>query len=196
MQTITDNYRKLNENLHNTNASYGTSGHNYADEVLHLCSQISTKDVLDYGCGKCTLANSLPFPIKKYDPCIRAFHEDPEPADLLVCTDVIEHIEPELLDNVLTHMREKTIKAVYLAISTRPASKKLEDGRNAHLIVQNGEYWFNKISEYFQILSYLKRSDVVIIIGNKTVNISKQLENKQYAQVNGIMDIAKERGLE
>lgn len=166
MQVITDEYRKLNETLHQTNKHYGTSGHLYANEILKICMNTNTKDVLDYGCGKCTLANNLPFPIKNYDPAIRQFHEEPDPADLVACTDVLEHIEPELLDNVLTHMKSKVKKAVYLAIATRPAQKTLADGRNAHLIVKDGQYWFNKISEYFQILSYAKRGENVIIIGN------------------------------
>lgn len=166
MQTITNEYRKLNEQLHNTNRNYGTSGHLYSNEVLRISQQINSKDILDYGCGKCTLANTLPFIIQNYDPAIRAFHEEPEPADIVSCTDVLEHIEPDLLDNVLGHIKSKTKKVAYLAIATRPASKSLADGRNAHLIIKDGQYWYNKVSEYFQVLSFLKKEGMVIILGN------------------------------
>jgi len=192
MQTITDEYRKLNETLHNLNKNYGTSGHLYADEVLSLSQKVGTKDILDYGCGKCTLADTLPFFINKYDPCIRAFSEEPEPADLVTCTDVLEHIEPELLDNVLAHMKEKTKRVVYLAISTRLANKTLADGRNAHLIVQQGDFWFNKISEYFHILSYLKRGDVVIIIANRAEVMKPEVQIEKEISVDAILS---ERGL-
>lgn len=153
MQVITDEYRKLNETLHNTNPVYGMSGHLYSDDVLKLCIKMETQDVLDYGCGKNSLANSLPFVINKYDPAIRMFHVEPNPADIVVCTDVMEHIEPELLDNVISHIQKLTKKVAYLVIATRPAHKTLEDGRNAHLIVEEAIWWANKLSEKFHVMS-------------------------------------------
>lgn len=164
MQVITDQYRKLNETLHNTNIHYGTSGHLYANEILGLCKKHNITDVLDYGCGKNTLANSLPFEIKKYDPAIRAFHEEPEPADLVCCTDVMEHIEPELLDNVLTHMKSKTKKLLFMTISTQPAKKTLADGRNAHICLMDSVKWFNKISEYFLILNLQRQGELLVLL--------------------------------
>ena len=167
MQLITDEYRRLNENLHNKNFSYGVSGYQYSDHILALCEKLKTRDVLDYGCGKCTLANTLPFPIKKYDPAIRAFHEDPEPADIVACTDVMEHIEPDMLDNVLSHMASKTKKLVFMIICTREAKKQLEDGRNAHLIVKDSKFWFNKINEHFDIISLNKSGEALEIVARK-----------------------------
>jgi len=164
MQLITNEYRKLNENLHNTNQNYGTSGHLYSDEVLSLCKRINSFDVLDYGCGKNSLANTLPFSIKKYDPAIRAFHEDPEPADLVVCTDVMEHIEPELLEQVLLHIKSKCKKLVYFALSTSAAAKTLADGRNAHINLKTCVEWFNVISEHFVVLDYKKSGELVVMI--------------------------------
>lgn len=153
MQVITDEYRRLNETMHNTNPVYGVSGHLYSDDVLRLCMSLDTHDVLDYGCGKNTLANSLPFVIKKYDPAIRMFHEEPEPAEVVVCTDVMEHIEPECLDSVIKHIHKLTKKVAYLVIATRAANKTLEDGRNAHLIVEEPIWWVNKMSDLFHIVS-------------------------------------------
>jgi len=164
MQLITNDYRKLNENLHNTNRNYGTSGHLYSDEILALCKRINSYDVLDYGCGKNSLANTLPFVIKKYDPAIRAFHEDPNPADLVVCTDVMEHIEPDLLDNVLVHLKSKCKKLAYFALSTSAASKTLEDGRNAHINLKTSVEWFNVISNHFVVLDFKKSGELVVIV--------------------------------
>lgn len=169
MQLITNEYRKLNETLHNKNLTYGTCGFQYSTPILELCNKFNTKDVLDYGCGKCTLANTLPFAIKKYDPAIRCFSNDPEPADIVACTDVMEHIEPELLDNVLAHLKSKTKKLVYLIICTRPAQKTLEDGRNAHLLVKDHLFWFAKISEYFDILNYNRQDSALEIIAHTTI---------------------------
>jgi hypothetical protein len=64
---------------------------------------------------------------------------------MVVCTDVLEHIEPEHLDAVLRHVCSLAKKAVFLQIATRPAKKCLPDGRNAHLTVQSAEWWLAKI---------------------------------------------------
>lgn len=165
MQLITDQYRKLNENLHNHNPDYGTQGHGYADEIINLCGKFNTTDVLDYGCGKSTLADSLPFIIKRYDPAIRAYHEDPDPADIVVVTDVLEHVEPDLLENVLKHIESKTKKLVYFSVCTIQASKTLEDGRNAHICLKTGQEWFNKLSENFNIINYVRNGENFFILG-------------------------------
>ena len=164
MQLITNEYRKLNEQLHNRNRNYGTSGYLYAEEILNLCKRINSYDILDYGCGKNTLANTLPFIIKKYDPAIRSFHEDPISADIVVCTDVMEHIEPDLLTNVLQHIKSKSNKLVYFAISTAKAAKTLDDGRNAHISLYDHIDWFKKISEIFTILDFKKSGELIVII--------------------------------
>lgn len=178
MQLISDEYRKLNEALHVSNKNYGVSGHEYANEIFKLSQRLRTEDILDYGCGKCTLGNSLPFSIKNYDPAIEAYKADPEPADIVACTDVMEHIEPENLDAVLAHIKSKTKQMVYLSISTVVAKKTLEDGRNAHLIVKPAIWWFNKISEYFEVLNYMRAGSNAIIFG-KPVTVLERTETQK-----------------
>lgn len=164
MQLITDEYRRLNEQKHKESLVFGTKGHKYADEILNLCSTYKTTDVLDYGCGKNTLAQSLPFIIKKYDPAIKQYSQEPEPADIVTCTDVMEHIEPDCLDSVLKHMASKTKKAAYFTICTVPAKKHLADGRNAHLIVEGTPFWVKKLDDHFEIVSVLKMDFDLIVI--------------------------------
>jgi 2-polyprenyl-3-methyl-5-hydroxy-6-metoxy-1,4-benzoquinol methylase len=65
----------------------------------------------------------------------------PEPHDIVACTDVLEHIEPDCLDDVLKDIRRCTKKVAFLLIATRPAIKVLADGRNAHLIQQPYTWW-------------------------------------------------------
>jgi len=111
-------------------------------------------DILDYGCGKGKLGIG-----KRYDPGIPDFSADPDPADLLVCTDVLEHIEPEYLDDVLNHMASKMKHAGYITIGCGPAAKKLPDGRNAHLIVKPPAWWLEKLAEYFIVTGYSVHPD-------------------------------------
>lgn len=150
-KTISDEYLKQNAQLHQINAAYGTSGVKYAETIKKLKEELKADSILDYGCGKSTLAAALPFPIWEYDPAIPGKEANPKPADLVVCTDVLEHIEPEYLDAVLKDLQRCTIKAAYMVVSNVPAMKTLPDGRNTHLIVQPVDWWRVKISEYFDI---------------------------------------------
>jgi hypothetical protein len=138
---ISDSYRELNALLHRDNPAYGVSGHKYAPLIRELVKAYGTKDVLDYGAGKRTLELSLGFPIHNYDPCIPGLDATPQPHDIVACTDVLEHIEPECLDAVLRDIRRCMKTVGFLLVSTRPANKCLPDGRNAHLIQQPYEWW-------------------------------------------------------
>jgi len=151
VQTISDEYRGLNQNLHEADKTYGTSGKNWTRQILELSNTIETKDILDYGCGKSTLAHNIPFLINQYDPAIPKYSERPRPADLVVCTDVLEHIEPELIDEVLKDLSDLTRKVGFFVVATRPAAKTLADGRNAHLIQKPVEWWVPKLCEHFTL---------------------------------------------
>ena len=118
-------------------------------------------DVLDYGCGKQLLAASCPeLKIRGYDPAFPELAALAEPADLVMCTDVLEHIEPELLDNVFADLKRVTKKYGFFVIATRPAKKILADGRNAHLIQESMEWWLLKLSRYFDaVYVYNKKNN-------------------------------------
>lgn len=140
---ITDQYKQLQEQLH-AQGTYGLSGAKHADRILDLCKKLQTRDVLDYGCGQQTLQKSLPFPIKNYDPCITGLDSEPSASDIVVCSDVLEHVEPVCLPEVLRHLRALTKKVLFLDINNKPAQKYLADGRNAHLI-QESAFWWHKM---------------------------------------------------
>lgn len=149
---ITSEYLELNRELHHTNMAYGTSGGKWGGVVLELCREHECWSVLDYGCGKQTLATSLSNPIwlTGYDPCIEGLDERPEPHDLVVVGDVMEHIEPECLDDVLEDIALLTNKVALFVIATRAAVKNLPDGRNAHLIVEPLDWWKQRLGEHFE----------------------------------------------
>lgn len=155
---ISDEYRDQNAKLHATNRKYGANGHAWRDRVLALIRKLAAKSWLDYGCGKGqlvdTVRNSMRaevkmgnFVISKYDPVTAP--EMPKPAEFVTCCDVLEHIEPDLLDNVLGHIRSVTKTQALLVISLRASNKKLPDGRNAHLIIKPKNWWLSKLSDHF-----------------------------------------------
>lgn len=156
---ISDEYKQLNAQLHANNAGYGTSGSKHIKDIWPIISQIKAASVLDYGCGKCTLGYSLRTQcgyvgeLVEYDPCLPG-REHKSPCDFVACTDVLEHIEPEMLLDVLDDLQAMTKKVIFLAIATRPAKKILADGRNAHLIQQQPEWWLPLIMERFRLLGF------------------------------------------
>lgn len=151
MQTISEDYRSINKELHESNPNYGTIGQVYADQVMTLVELTGSRDILDYGCGKSTLAMNLPFDIREYDPAIKGKEGKPTPADIVICTDVLEHVEPEYIDAVLDHLKSLTRRTGLFSVATRPAMKTLSDGRNAHLIVKPLSWWIDKLESRFNL---------------------------------------------
>lgn len=149
---ISAEYRALNAQLHDSQPDYGVTSSIWAQQVAQLSEQIKSRDILDYGCGKGMLKHALGWPIREYDPAIPEKSASPQPADFVVCTDVLEHIEPSCLDAVLDDLQMLTKKIAFLNVATRPARKILPDGRNAHLIQEQLPFWLPKFWARFTLL--------------------------------------------
>lgn len=143
---ITDDYRAQNTGMHKKRENYGKSSSQWIPAVFRLCLSMNTTDVLDYGCGKGDLHLGLPFGIQNYDPAIRKYSATPKPADIVVCTDVLEHVEPECLDDVLADLRRCVKNTGLFGIPQYKANRTLPDGRNAHLIVKDTAWWLDKLA--------------------------------------------------
>jgi hypothetical protein len=161
---ISEDYRRLNAQLHASNLAYGVGGGKHADTVKKLAESLKTTSVLDYGAGKGYLAKALPFPIWEYDPAIPEKSQPPRAADLVVCTDVLDHIETDTLQHVLGDLQRVTKKVGYFVIHTGPAGKTLPDGRNTHLI-QRGEAWWRKnLSRYFSVGKVIEKGPLLHVV--------------------------------
>lgn len=164
-ELISDEYKKLNIQLHSDNLGYGVGGGRHAEYIKNLAAKLKTNSILDYGCGKGYLAKNIPFPIWEYDPAIAGKDAPPRPADIVVCTDVLEHIEPERLDFVLDDLQRCTRMIGYFVISTRLATKTLADGRNTHLIVKDEQWWCENLNKFFQVAkSIYKNNELHVIV--------------------------------
>lgn len=163
---ISPEYKQMQQAFHEERADYGVSGAKHSEQIVQIAMMTDTwRSMLDYGCGKQTLQNAVPqFKIDGYDPGIPGMDSPPEPHDMVVCTDVLEHIEPELLDNVLDDLKRVTTKVGFLSIHTGPAQKVLPDGRNAHLIQEGLEWWLPKLWARFKI-DMVQNHGVELIVG-------------------------------
>lgn len=144
---ITDEYKTLQKQLHAEAPHYGVSGARYTDIVRPL-SNWGRLAILDYGAGKCTLAQSLGpgYRVTNYDPCIEGLDTPPEPHDVVTCTDVLEHVEPQYITATLNELRRLTLKRAFMVISVSPALKTLADGRNAHISLYPFEWWADTVT--------------------------------------------------
>lgn len=152
---ISPAYLEQNRLLHEQRPDYGAHGNRFVPQIKELCELLHTRSVLDYGCGKALLRATLGpmVNVTNYDPAIQQYAMTPEPHDLVVCQDVLEHIEPEFLDAVLDDLARVTRKVLFANVATRPAVKALPDGRNAHLIQEHMRWWLPKFFERFEIMS-------------------------------------------
>ena len=148
---LTEGYRQLNSELHRRDPHYGTTGRRYVEAIRSLALRHSVRTILDYGCGKRDLWKALysEFDVRNFDPAIPEFAIPPEPADLVACIDVLEHVEPEFLETVLRDLARVTIKLAFFTIATRPAGKQLADGTNCHRIVESSELVARAIAATF-----------------------------------------------
>lgn len=155
MSLISEQYRKEQEALH-AKGGYGTASIGFADMVTELIDQTGAKSVLDYGCGRmCNLGRHISpghdVEYIAYDPGVPEFAAPAEPADLVCCIDVLEHIEPDCLDDVLADLRRCVRGVGFFTVHTGPAVKLLSDGRNAHLIQQPPSWWLPKLMQTFDL---------------------------------------------
>lgn len=143
--------------MHDKDATWGSSGVKFIDRVDQIITDISPDSVIDYGCGKNTLINGIRerrpswiADVTLYDPGIDGLDTPPsKPAHMVICTDVLEHIEPEHLDAVMKHIADLTEKVAYFIIFTGDCGHRLHDGRPAHLIQEDMGWWQGKFFEHF-----------------------------------------------
>lgn len=157
---ITEDYRAANAHLHAT-TNFGTTAPRFEKSIRHMAKLYGAASFVDYGSGGNRWMEKMfpQSPVQSYDPCIEELADPAAPADMLVSCDVLEHIEPELLHNVLQDMKRCTGKCAFVTIATRPAKKTLPDGRNAHLIIQPADWWLPRMMGLFKVRLFANPQD-------------------------------------
>jgi hypothetical protein len=117
--------------------------------VNKLLKTNNVQSVLDFGSGKGYTSASIKsqYPdiiVYSYDP-VTSNIDLPETVDLVYSSDVLEHVEPEMLDETLLDLSNRASKYQYHLIACHPAKKFLSNGKNAHLIIETPAWWKNKI---------------------------------------------------
>jgi hypothetical protein len=154
MSTISPAYLAEQQLLHK-NPGYGVASVHVAPFVAKVIQRMDARSLSDYGAGKCRLQLALrklgiEIDYRPYDPAYPEYGA-PQPADLVTCIDVLEHVEPECLDAVLKELTRITVRLGFFTVHTGPAMKFLSDGRNAHLIQWPLNWWVDRLSQHFTV---------------------------------------------
>ena len=153
---ITSEYLLLQKKLHE-NPDYGSASLYYAPFVIEVANRICAQSITDYGAGKRRLLQKMhelgksDFDYFAYDPVFPEYGK-PKKADLVVCIDVLEHVEPSQLNLVMQDLARITTNIGFYTVHTAPAQKFLDDGRNAHLIQKPMSWWLKSLEKFFTIV--------------------------------------------
>ncbi len=148
-------YIKEYETLHALNTNYGTRSMIYLKAISLVIDYLSPKSILDFGCGKGVLIDKI---AQKY-PNIQCYGYDPaveeikvlttNNVDLVICTDVLEHIPESELDDALANI-SKLSKNAFFMIDHALAGATLPNGENAHCTVKPYEWYYDLLKNYYE----------------------------------------------
>jgi hypothetical protein len=140
-----DQYRKV----HRSNPNYGRSSEKLVGSIRPLVEMVKPKSILDYGCGNSRMLEALgcgkEVELCRYDPAIPKYAmQKYREYDLVICTDVMEHIPADEVLPTIFKIRKLSENVVF-SISTVKAHQILPNGENAHCTVHPQEWWLKQI---------------------------------------------------
>lgn len=158
MDLISEGYLAQMRAMHERPEGFGGKGARWAPAVFDIARQLAAgpvpvRGILDYGTGQGTLPSALAargMNVRGYDPAVVEFSAEPIPADIVVCTDVLEHVEPACLGDVLFHLQVLTLQVLFVVVALEPCGKTLPDGRNAHINLKTAGEWHREFNGRFR----------------------------------------------
>ena len=165
-------------------------GSDYVPEIMHLMTDFNFMSLLDYGAGRAAdlvwdqevtkkiLKNKSGRTPKlfSYEPFHTNFkYRDPSVLkkryDIVVCMDVLEHLLPEDVDDVLRTIMSCAHKMLFLVIHTTPATKLIKDEKgndvfeqSLHTTVEDSKWWQDKIKKIEKEISRAENRGISILL--------------------------------
>lgn len=153
---ISESYKKLLKEKVTACPNWGCTGHKCAHEALGVMAKMAALSAIDYGCGTGSLGASMKnlnkhIKVTNYDPARPEWDRHPNsPKDIVLCVDVMEHVEEEHVDAVIADIADLCRTGAYFVIDCRKAVHILPDGRNAHITIKPQHWWTRRLTEHFK----------------------------------------------
>ncbi len=134
--------------------TYGTTSELQVGYIRRaLDDHPGVRSILDYGCGqsRCVdwLATLCDAKAYRYDPAIPDYATCPvDQADLVLSTDVLEHVPEADVPGLLGRMRAISPHC-FLNIALTEAIEILPNGENAHCTVKPIEWWAAQLRAHY-----------------------------------------------
>ena len=156
--SITKEYKEQMTVKHEVNWGHTAVRFGAGRDVVKLLDndKLAITTVLDFGAG----TGSLGVHIQEerpgraiwtqYDPGMKGMDCLPDgPFDLVVTCDVLEHVEPHLLDQTIFECSDRADRVVYHNIPCYPTGSTFSEGpykgQNLHLTVEQPKFWEDKV---------------------------------------------------
>ena len=154
--------------LHKNKPNYGKTSIELYDVVKSIIVNKKIKTVLDFGCGKSELIdrihNDLGILCYRYDPAIEEYSRLIEHSvDLILCTDVLQHIPEYDLDSVFLQMRRLS-NCVFFKIKCTQHHTLLPNGEFANCTVHDVNWWEKFIKKYYDSIEIINYADLTSVI--------------------------------
>lgn len=154
-------------------------GEESADEAIEYFGVVGT--LIDFGCGEgkaLAKFRSAGFDSVGVDhvhlqpnvigACLWALPDSLPVADFGFCADVMEHIPPERVDDVLRSIADKVRHSAYFRISTILDGMGNLIGERLHLTVRPGIWWHEVVARSFLTVQLVRETaDHVVITARK-----------------------------
>lgn len=180
-------YIKQYELLYKRKKNYGKTSIKLYDMLKKIINDLNISSVLDYGCGKSKLLDLIKknskIKIFKYDPAIKKYSKlTKNKTDLVICTDVLQHVPLYDLDRVLKEIKSKGIYILFYIKCTNHKTK-LPNKTYANCTVYDKKWWLEKLSNYYDDIKEIKISDLTSVcfimkgenIMNYDINIREEV---------------------
>ena len=149
MFNLYDTYLEQAKQYHKDDKNWqGIALKKFIPAINQIIKDKDIKSILDYGCGKAKY-HPEEWNATKYDPAVPEYQNKPtNKFDLVISTDVLEHIPVDNLKNVIDDIFSYSKKWVFVSVCCRKANAILPNGYNAHATIESAKWWRELFKPY------------------------------------------------
>lgn len=163
--------------FHRTSKAFSGNGVlKHRDSLVQFSRARGATSGLDFGCGKgnqyniemtggYNLAAELGYTPYKYDPGVPDFDVLPPLGmvfDIVWCVDVLECVPEQDMDWEVANIAAFARRGLFVTVGSYPSKKTLPNGRNAHITIQDEEWWHAKFQPLWEARPDLK---IILLVG-------------------------------